>query len=207
MNYYQKITQESKRRGKTVLKLSLPTLVISVLLAIGLNTEGDKGPAGIFVFFSIFFCILMAVGIRLLIDPIASCPGILDRKHVKEMAADFDAGIIYQDEVITVSNRVIASTRQPQSMLYRDDVIVFWLHGYTQYMNNHIPFHRVNKLWIFSADPKGILEIDVMDLDPTIVQTAIERIKEFCPDVRFGFTDENAVFLRQARKEFKAGKK
>ena len=192
-SYYERIVNNVRKRALApIIAGGLMSLFLCLLISVYIF-EKDWGAA---IGFGIILLIPLALfiwGIVMMVHP----AGKNDEK-IRRMAADIDRGVIYQDKFIIVSQRVIGSASVPKYMVYRDEVIACWL--YSQSINFIPATKQIN---IYTADPKVSLPINVYGRKADTIEGIMRRIQELCPNVRMGYTPENARYVRQVQKEYK----
>ena len=188
-----------KRIIKYVWKNALIPIIVGGLMSLFLIMlisfyiyDKDWGPAVGFSVVLLLPLALTALGIIMIVKP----GGKNDR--LAEMAEDIDRGIIYQDDFIIVSQRVIGSASALQLMVFRDDVIACWLYSET---TNGIPTAR--RIEVYTANPNVSLHINVYGRKPQIIDGIMQKIQEFCPNVRMGYTPENYKYVKEIHDEYK----
>lgn len=192
-SYYEKIVKNVRKRALApVIAGSLMALFLVLLIRVYIFKK-EWGPA---IGFGVMLLIPLALtiwGIVMMVHP----AGRNDEK-IRQMAADIDRGVIYQDKFFIVSQRVIGSASVPKYMAFRDEVIACWL--YSQSINFIPATKQIN---IYTADPRFSFAINVYGRKADIIEEVMRRIQEFCPNVRMGYTPENFKYVKQVQKEYK----
>ena len=190
--YYEKIVKKVRKTALAPIILGgLMSLFLIMLICIYIF-EKDWGAAIGFTVILLIPLALTALGIIMIVKP----GGKNDR--LAEMAEDIDRGIIYQDDFIIVSQRVIGSVSAPQLMVFRDDVIACWLYSET---TNGIP--TAMRIEVYTANPNVSLHINVYGRKPQIIDGIMQKIQEFCPNARMGYTPENFKYVKEIQNEYK----
>ena len=189
--YYEKIVKKVRKTAVAPIILGgLMSLFLIMLICIYIF-EKDWGAAIGFTVILLIPLALTALGIVMMAKP----AGKNDR--LAEMAEDIDRGIIYQDDFIIVSQRVIGSVSAPQLMVFRDDVIACWLYSET---TDGIPTAR--RIEVYTANPNVSLHINVYGRKPQIIDGIMQKIQEFCPNARMGYTPENYKYVKEIQNEY-----
>ena len=190
--YYEKIVKKVRKTALAPIILGgLMSLFLIMLICIYIF-EKDWGAAIGFTVILLIPLALTALGIVMMAKP----GGKNDR--LAEMAADIDRGIIYQDKFIIVSQRVIGSASALQLMVFRDDVIACWLYSET---TNGIP--TAWRIEVYTANPNVSLHINVYGRKPQIIDSIMQKIQEFCPNARMGYSPENFKYVKEIQNEYK----
>lgn len=139
--------------------------------------------------------VLTVNAIRTLIDP-ANSSTIKKNPGILQQADELFQNIIYQDEFIVLSPRIIANAKDIREIAYTDEV--FLIYVYTHKTNG---ITDQKKLVLLTA--RGMIEINIYLKKDIKVEALANRILQHCRYARAGYTPDGLKYVDQMRELWK----
>lgn len=151
--------------------------------------------------FAILSLLLFAFGLVSLILGIKTAgnpekSGFIKRNpELLRQADELYSDIVYEDDFIMFSHRVIANKKQITQMAYLEDI--YLIYRRTQSMNL-IP--TANELVLANRNEKSDMTINIYAKGKNTRDNLFRILSDICPNARFGWTPENLQYLKEMRK-------
>lgn len=173
-------------------------MVLFGLIAIGVLTDdaddgiGVAAAIGIFVLLGVVFIIM---GIRNIVCP-EKTRFLKNNPQLLEMADQLYSHIIYEDQYVLISDKVLANKKQPTQMVWLWDVYLIYLHTTS---TNFIP--TGSEYVIENRFSKNRVAINVLARGKKSKQELLNVLAQACPNARFGYSDEGLAYLQYMRNQ------
>lgn len=173
-------------------------MVLFGLIAIGVLTDdaddgiGVAAAIGIFVLLGVVFIIM---GIRNIVCP-EKTRFLKNNPQLLKMADQLYSHIIYEDQYVLISDKVLANKKQPTQMTWLWDVYLIYLHTTS---TNFIP--TGSEYVIENRFPKNRVAINVLARGKKSKQELLNVLAQACPNTRFGYSDEGLAYLQYMRNQ------
>lgn len=139
-------------------------------------------------------CLVMTgIGIHDLIAPEKSFT-IRSNPEIYDMSDEHMSNIIYQDEYIEVSDRMICVKNKPDTVSYRDEVYLVYIE------KNKMNFVTIAKMLVIDT-ARGEHRIDILNADDTTEERIFGIFSQYCPNAVFGYSKENIDYLNSMRQK------
>lgn len=192
----EKIFEKIKKQASKMIKGSIVLLVLGILATLFclIAFEGED------LLFILFVSPLTVIGLILLI-----C-GIVRKSHPEksncfkknpkllEMADELFSNVVYEDNFIIASHKVLANKKDITQMVNTNEVV--WIYEYTQSYNFVSTTHD---LLVRTYD--YTMRVSVYSKGQQTIIELIDKICNLCPNARVGYSDENFEYFNQ-RQQF-----
>lgn len=155
-------------------------------------------------FFTLFLCLtgvvsgiaLLVVGIRQLRDPMkAGC--FKSNPDLLIMAEELYGNVIYGDEYLLLSPRILGSTADPRQMAFTDEIFLIYIY---RHKTNGIPDQKLLKC----ETARGTIAFNVFRKKDPEIDRLVGTVMQNCRYARVGYTKEGLAYLEQMRKLWRA---
>ena len=141
-------------------------------------------------------CLVMAgIGIHDLIAPEKSFT-VKSNPEIYDMSDQHMTSIIYQDEYLTVSDRMISATDKPDTVSYKNEVYLVYIE------QDKVNFSTVGKALVFDT-ARGEHRINILNQNKADEEKIFNTFAKYCPNVVFGYTKENISYLESMREKWR----
>lgn len=141
-------------------------------------------------------CLVMAgIGIHDLIVPEKSFT-IKSNPEIYAMSDEHMANIRYQDEFLTVSDRMISATDKPDTVSYKDEVYLVYIE------QDKVNFSTVGKSLVFDT-ARGEHRINILNESKEAEEKIFNIFAQYCPNAVFGYSRENIARLESMRQNWR----
>lgn len=173
-------------------------MVLFGLIAIGVLTDDADDGIGVVIAIGIFILmgvVFIIMGIRNIVCP-EKTRFLKNNPQLLEMADQLYSHIIYEDQYVLISDKVLANKKQPTQMTWLWDVYLIYLHTTS---TNFIP--TGSEYVIENRFPKNRVAINVLARGKKSKQELLNVLAQACPNARFGYSDEGLAYLRYMRNQ------
>lgn len=189
----EKVLESIKKKSiRMVILFSVGTVLGA---CVGIFTEGFTRIIG-FLMIALFGW-MISVYAGHIKDPYTS-DEIKDNPQLLDMADEHFANITYQDKYVTISNRMVSSTKDASQLAFLDEV--YMIHISKSSMN----FVPTGKDLVLSH-ARGKIEISVYNARQSTIDELFERFHPICPNACAGYTQDNLKYLNHKRQQWSKG--
>lgn len=180
-------------KGGFVLGMGIVLILAGAIMAFMMFVAEEVG-AGV------FFALIFAAGVALFIMGLRNmiCPEksafIKNNPELLVQAEQLYSNIVYQDDFVIISDKVIANKKSPLQMAYLEDVYLVYQH--TASMNG---ISTANELVLETKNKKNTLRISVYAKGKQTRSDLFTLLASYCPNAYFGWTQEGLARLAQLR--------
>lgn len=195
------VLKKIKSKGVVLLVMGIVLIVVGTLLALIMIISKSE------IFAVVFFALLAAAGVLILIMGVKNLLHPEDSAFIKnnpdllEQANQLYSNIVYQDDFVVISDKVIANKKAPLQMAYLEDVYLVYRH--TSSMNG---IHTANEIVLQTKNKKNTLRLSVYAKGKQTRGDLFELLAKYCPNAYFGWTQEGLARLAQLREAANASK-
>lgn len=184
-----------KKSGRVCLIIGIIFMVFFGLMCFAMYAdEGELITVILFAAFAILGLALVIYGLRTLLHPEkATC--FKNNPQLLQMADQVYTHILYEDQFVLISDKVLANKKQPLQMTWLWDVYLIYLHTTS---TNFIP--TGSEYVIVSRNPKNQFTINVYAKGKKGKQNLLNILAQACPNARFGYSDEGFAYVEYMRK-------
>lgn len=178
--------------GGTFLTILFGLITIGVLTDDADDGVGAAIAIGIFTLMGVVFIIM---GIRNIVCP-EKTRFLKFNPQLLEMADQLYSHVIYEDQYVLISDKVLANKKQPTQMTWLWDVYLVYLHTTS---TNFIP--TGSEYVIENRFPKNRVAINVLARGRKSKQELLNVLAQACPNARFGYSDEGLAYVQYMRNQ------
>lgn len=174
--YQEKIIKKLRKKNISMLVLGTVMLLLGAFLLFCFIVDGDTNAGMYFIMglFAVIGLVLIIQGIVYILDPTKN--HILKANpRLLEMADDLFSNVKFEDKIIIMSDKVIASKRDLTQMAYFDEVLM--IYEYTHTTNMVTDTHKVK---LETADYTAL--IDVYAYKEDAIDGLIKMLFRMCPN-------------------------
>ena len=151
-------------------------------------------------FFMLFLCLtgvvcgvaLLVVGIRQLRDPMKASQ-FKKNPDLLLMADELYGNIIYGDEYLLLSPRILGNKKDPCQMAFTDEIFLIYIYRHS---TNGIPDQKLLKC----ETARGTIAFNVFRKKDPEIDRLVNTIMQNCRYARVGYTKDGLAYLEQMRK-------
>lgn len=175
-----------------IVLLLLFLFVESAFILSGIASEDDVlGAVLFFALIGILGGFFLYFGIRGLMHP-EKTQALKKNPDLLRLADELFSHIVYEDDFIILSDRIIANKKNITQMAFTDEV--FLIYVYKQTTN----FITTTKQLILRT-ARGQLEINIYGRKEATINQLAARIAQNCQYARLGYSDEGLAYVKQMR--------
>lgn len=173
-------------------------MILFGLITIGVLTDNADDGMGMIILFGLFALlgiVFIIMGIRNIVRP-EKTGYLKNNPQLLEMADQLYSHIIYEDQYVLISDKVLANKKQPTQMTWLWDVYLIYLHTTS---TNFIP--TGSEYIVENRMPKNRIAINVYAKGKRSKQELLNVLAQACPNARFGYSDEGLAYLQYMRNQ------
>ena len=175
------VLKKIKSKGVLVLVMGAVFMAVGVLLAIIMSIgESEAFAVAVFAILAAVGVLLFILGLRNILHPEKSA-FVKKNPDLLEQANQLYSNIVYRDDFVIISDKVIANKKEPMQMAYLEDVYLVYRH--TTSMNG---IHTANEIVLQTKNPKNTLQISVYAKGKQTRNDLFELLAQYCPNAYFG---------------------
>ena len=159
------------------------------------NADDGMGMIILFGLFALLGIVFIIIGIRNIVRP-EKTGYLKNNPQLLEMADQLYSHIIYEDQYVLISDKVLANKKQPTQMTWLWDVYLIYLHTTS---TNFIP--TGSEYVIENRFQKNRVAINVLARGKKSKQELLNVLAQACPNARFGYSDEGLAYLQYMRNQ------
>ena len=145
---------------------------------------------------SLIGLVCAGIGIHDLISPEKSFT-IRSNPEIYDMTDDHSSNVIYQDEYLIVSDKMISIANKPDTVSYRNEVYLVYID------KDRLNFSTVGKAVVVET-ARGSHRIDVLkESDASAEEKIFPVFARYCPNAVFGYSRENMDYLERSRQSWR----
>ncbi len=145
---------------------------------------------------SLIALVTAGIGIHDLIAPEKSFT-IRSNPEIYDMSDEHFTNVIYNDEYLTVSEKMISASGKPDTVSYRNEVYLVYID------KDKLNFATVGKALVFET-ARGSHRIDVIsESDASVEEKIFSVFARYCPNAVFGYSRENMEYLEISRQAWR----
>lgn len=169
---------------------TIPFMVVILMLAMG-KAKGNVVLIVILCLIAVGGAFMTVYFMKVMLNPMNSN---FVKKHpeILDMADELFANIIYKDNALMFSSRIIGYAQDPRQLSYTDEVFLIYV-----YIHKTNGVTDMKMLKVETA--RNTIQIPVMGQKDEFINSLIGQIVSQCRYARVGYNDDSLAYLQQMK--------